>query len=143
MQEQDNNLKQGNHTSSHRYVAHGLQRMYGSLIGLIIKQQQQKIHGRKIELVHAKNAVEYSGKGKRVQCMVSSCKCAYYRLSTLDMDTHGRNETLISSTKSVYDLVGMHNIRSTMNVQFINEPYNETAATQGPWHGDPVGSGKE
>ncbi|KAI7874754.1 hypothetical protein K492DRAFT_199705 [Lichtheimia hyalospora FSU 10163] len=50
---------------------------------------------------------------------------------------------LISSKKSVHDLMGTYNIGSTKNVQFINVSYNETAAAQGPGHGDRVGSGKE
>ena len=40
-----------------------LQRMYGSLTSLIMKQQQQKIHGMEIELAPAKNAVEQHVKG--------------------------------------------------------------------------------
>ena len=39
--------------------------------------------------------------------------------------------------------MGTYNIGSTKNVQFTNEPYNETTAAQGSWHGDWVGSGKE
>ncbi|KAI7880601.1 hypothetical protein K492DRAFT_195062 [Lichtheimia hyalospora FSU 10163] len=37
--------------------------MYGSLTGLILQQQQHKVHGMEIELVQAKNAVEQSGNG--------------------------------------------------------------------------------
>ncbi|KAI7883580.1 hypothetical protein K492DRAFT_175222 [Lichtheimia hyalospora FSU 10163] len=37
--------------------------MYG--LYLIIRQYQQKIHGMKIKLVQAENAVEQSGKGSR------------------------------------------------------------------------------
>ncbi|KAI7875892.1 hypothetical protein K492DRAFT_172986 [Lichtheimia hyalospora FSU 10163] len=39
--------------------------MYGSLTGLIIKQQQQKIHGKVLKLVQAKNAFEQPCKGLR------------------------------------------------------------------------------
>ena len=54
-----------------------LQRMYGSLTSLIMKQLQHKVHGMEIELGQAKNAAEQHGKGKRVQCMVSQCSCTY------------------------------------------------------------------
>ena len=50
---------------------------------------------------------------------------------------------LISSKKAMHGLMGMYNIGSTKNVQFINESYNKTAAAQGPWQEDRVGSGKE
>ena len=45
-------------------IALDLQRVYGSLTGLIMKQPQHKVHGMEIELFQAKNAVEQSGKGK-------------------------------------------------------------------------------
>ena len=38
---------------------------------------------------------------------------------------------------------GMYSLEPTKQTLFINEPYNETAAAQGPWQGDRVGSGKE
>ena len=51
--------------------------MYGSLTDLIIKQQQHKIDDMDIELIQATNGVKQPGKCKRVQCMVSQCKCTY------------------------------------------------------------------
>ena len=38
---------------------------------------------------------------------------------------------------------GMYSLEPTKQALFINGPYNETAAAQGPRHGDRVGSGKE
>ena len=38
---------------------------------------------------------------------------------------------------------GMYSLEPTKQALFINESYNETAAAQGPWHGDRVVSGKE
>ena len=62
---------------SYGYVEHGLQRMYGSLMSLIMKQQQHKARGMEIELVQAKNAVEQSGKGKSSQSTIVAYKCTY------------------------------------------------------------------
>ena len=38
--------------------------------------------------------------------------------------------------------MGMCSFEHTKQAVFINEPYNKTAAAQGPWHGYLVGSGK-
>ena len=50
---------------------------------------------------------------------------------------------MVLSMDIMHSLMGTYNIGSTKNVRFINGSYNETAASQGPWHGDRVGSGKE
>ena len=47
---------------------------------------------------------------------------------------------LISSKKSVYDLMGTYSIGSTKHIWLINEPCNETAAAKDQWNGDQVGS---
>ena len=50
---------------------------------------------------------------------------------------------MVLSKDITHSLMGTYNIGSTQNVQFINESFNNTVATQGPGHEDRVVSGKE